>query len=136
MDVEEMDKIKHKALVLWNCICSPGVALELEEAAFVTLLQYALLSIKNWRDMLTNRPSHITKAESDNDKDAALVTGILLDTHPWFLRARNLFQELHDGNNVSTVIFQDMAFQAHYFLAANWNEAIAAEHIRLTKLGL
>ena len=136
MDVEEMDKIKHKALVLWNCICSPGVALELEEAAFVTLLQYALLSIKNWRDMLTNRPSHITKAESNNDKDAALVTGILLDTHPWFLRARNLFQELHDGNNVSTVIFQDMAFQAHYFLAANWNEAIAAEHIRLTKLGL
>ena len=136
MDVEEMDQLKHKALLLWNCICSPGVAPELEEAAFVSLLQYALLSIKNWRDMLTDRPSYITKAQSDNDKDAALFTGLLLDTHPWFLRSRKIFQELHDGNLVSTVIFRDMAFQAHYFLPAKWNEAIAAEHIRLTKLGL
>ena len=136
MDMDEMDQLKHKGLLLWNCICSPGVAPELEEAAFVTLVQYALLSIKNWRDALTDRPADMTQAQSDNDKDAALFTGLLLDSHPWFSRSRKMFQGLHDGNLVSTIIFRDMAFQARYFMTPNWSEAIAAEYIRLTKLGL
>ena len=100
------------------------------------MVQYSLLSLRNYHDLQKDRPREMTAKEADMDREAAATTAIIVDLHPFFNAPRQTFMSLHGGKNVSENVFRDLPFEARYLLSVNWPAAIQAERHRLQQIGL
>ena len=123
--------IQEKSLILWGTLALPGMHPEYTEAVYISMVQYSLLSLRNYHDLQKDRPREMTAKEADMDREAAATTAIIVDLHPFFNAPRQTFMSLHGGKNVSENVFRDLPFEARYLLSVNWPAAIQAERHRL-----